>query len=156
MCLVLEIKCSIQLYIYILYSIVDFNATDLISQITSKRQNLLFPFHNMEIGSDRFRKVKSPGRGHMARKWWSKGLNPDNLTQECRCLEALQRLIEGCEREGRGAEGCALVHCGKPLNSSTPHSPTKAYPTLSLSQRLALSFDLCAPSGSGCCVTVQG
>lgn len=66
----------------------------------------------------------------MVRKWWSQGLNPNILTQECRCLEALQRLIEGCEREGRGAEGCTLVHCGKPLNSSTPHSPAKAYPTL--------------------------
>lgn len=49
-------------------------------------------------------------------------MNSDNLTQECRCLETPQRLIEGCEREGRGAEGCALIHCGKPLNSPTPYS----------------------------------
>lgn len=83
----------------------------------------------------RFRKVKPSGQGHMARKWWSKGLNPSILTRACRCLEALQMLIEGCARAGRGAEGHAHVHCGKPLNSSTPHSPTlhsptKAYPAL--------------------------
>lgn len=46
-----------------------------------------------------FKKVKSHDQGHRAGKWWTKALDLNSLTQEHRCLEALPRLMEGCEKE---------------------------------------------------------
>lgn len=75
-------------------------------------------------------------QGHTARKWWSKGLNPDKQTQECRCLEALERLIEGYSREGRGAEGW---HCS-PWEASEQLHPVQPCLLTLLSQTLTLSL----------------
>lgn len=92
----------------VLLSFVTSDRSHLILPNNLKRQDLLFPFHSMEIGSERWNHlVKVTPWGSS-----SKGLNPDNLTQESRCLEALQRLIEGWGREGRGAEAVPFFSVG--------------------------------------------
>lgn len=57
-------------------------------------------------------------QGHTAGKWWSKGLNPNNLV--CRCSGTPRRLMEGCGREGRGTRG--WISAGG-LGAAPPHSP---------------------------------